>query len=164
MHSRLKFMPICTALFLTAALFSQALSARDESTQQRVHHMSHEVMPFDMAKTVHIFRMTVFGGVQQVRVREPDDTDQVALIRQHLAHEAERFARGDFSDPMALHGAGMPGLAELASHADDIEVQYAELPDGAEITFRTKDIAALTAIHRWFGAQLSEHGSDARAE
>lgn len=30
--------------------------------------------------------------------------------------------------------------------------------------FSTQDRHLLTAIHRWFGAQLSEHGADARAE
>lgn len=30
--------------------------------------------------------------------------------------------------------------------------------------FETRDLRLLTAIHRWFGAQLSEHGSDVRAE
>jgi hypothetical protein len=41
---------------------------------------------------------------------------------------------------------------------------YSDLPDGAEITFKTTDPQLLTAIHRWFGAQLSEHGADAKAE
>jgi hypothetical protein len=43
-------------------------------------------------------------------------------------------------------------------------VSYAALADGAEITFETTDLRLLTAIHRWFGAQLSEHGSDATSE
>ena len=41
---------------------------------------------------------------------------------------------------------------------------YTALPTGAEITFETSDIYLLTAIHRWFGAQLSEHGADANSE
>jgi hypothetical protein len=43
-------------------------------------------------------------------------------------------------------------------------VTYSELRDGAEIAFKTADPRLLTAIHRWFGAQLSEHGADAKAE
>ena len=35
------------------------------TTQERVHHMSHTVMPFDMSKTVHIFRMMESGGVEK---------------------------------------------------------------------------------------------------
>jgi len=86
------------------------------------------------------------------------------LIQQHLKHEAERFRRGDYSDPAALHGANMPGLKDLRVGASGIKVLYADLSVGAEITFETKDLHLLTAIHRWFGAQLSEHGADARAE
>ena len=132
--------------------------------QAHVHHMSHHVMPFDMARTLHIFRMTETGGVQKVIARDPKDSEQIALIRRHLQHEAERFQRGDFGDPARLHGPDMPGLAELQAGALRIAISYAPLPDGGQITYRTTDLHLLTALHRWFGAQLSEHGADARAE
>ena len=135
-----------------------------ETKQERVHHMSHHVMPFDMSKTIHVFRMTELGGVQKVLARDPSETDQILLIRQHLRHEAEKFQRGDYSDPTKLHGADMPGLAELRANPSKVKVSYSELPAGAQLTFETKDLSMLTAIHRWFGAQLSEHGVDARAE
>lgn len=135
-----------------------------QTPQERVHQMSHSVMPFDMPKTVHIFKMTELGGVQRVITRDPSESDQVALIQQHLKHEAERFQRGDYSDPVMLHGTDMPGLKELRAGASGIKVSYAELSAGAEITFETTDLHLLTAIHRWFGAQLSEHGADAKAE
>ena len=134
------------------------------SSQERIHEMSHHVMPFDMAKTIHIFRMTETGGVEKVLVRDAGDTDQIALIRQHLKHEAVMFQHGNYSDPAKLHGADMPGLEELQADPGRIKVTYAELPEGAQITFETGDLGLLTAIHRWFGAQLSEHGADARAE
>jgi hypothetical protein len=135
-----------------------------ETKQERVHHMSHSVMPFDMSKTIHVFRMTESGGVQKVLARDPSETEQILLIRQHLSHEAQKFGRGDFSDPTKLHGATMPGLAELHNNPSKVKVSYSELPAGAQLTFETKDLTILTAIHRWFGAQLSEHGADARAE
>jgi hypothetical protein len=155
--SFLMFVIIGVWLFGNAA----ALAA---SSQERIHEMSHHVMPFDMSKTVHIFRMTETGGVQQVVVRDASDTDQIKLIRQHLKHEAQKFQHGDYSDPASLHGADMPGLAELQADPGRVKVTYSELPDGAQITFETTDLMLLTAIHRWFGAQLSEHGADARAE
>lgn len=132
--------------------------------QEQVHQMAHSVMPFDISKTVHIFKMTEFGGIQQVIVKDPGSIDQIAFIQQHLQHEAERFQLGDYSDPAKLHGAQMPGLKELQVGASEIKVSYATLPSGAEITFETTDLHLLTAIHRWFGAQLSEHGTDAKAE
>jgi hypothetical protein len=152
-----------TAGVVLAVLVSAAAGA--QTVQQHVHSHAHEVMPFDMASTLHIFRMTEEGGVQRVVMKaNASDARQVALIRQHLEHEAMQFQAGDFSDPAQLHGASMPGLAELRAGAAAIKVSYKPLPDGAEIVFRTKDIKLVTAIHRWFGAQLSEHGADARAE
>lgn len=132
--------------------------------QEHVHQMAHGVMPFDMSKTVHIFKMTESGGVQRVIAKDPGASDQIALIQQHLQHEAERFQQGDYSDPAKLHGPDMPGLKDLQSGASRIKVSYAVLPSGAEITFKTTDLHLLTALHRWFGAQLSEHGADAKSE
>jgi len=135
-----------------------------QTQQEHVHQMGPSVMPFDLAKTTHIFQMTESGGVERVIVRDATAEDQVALIQKHLQHEAKAFQRGDYSDPASLHGADMPGLRDLEAGAGWIKVSYAALPNGAEISFETTDLHLLTAIHRWFGAQLSEHGSDARSE
>jgi hypothetical protein len=139
-------------------------AAPAQTNQEHVHHVGHSVMPFDLAKTTHIFRMTDSGGVERVVVKDKTAKDQVPLIQQHLQHEAEAFQRGDYSDPASLHGAEMPGLKDLQAGAAQIKVSYSALPTGAEITFETTDRHLLTAIHRWFGAQLSEHGADATSE
>lgn len=152
------------AAVAAAVWFGAPSGALAETPQERVHRMSHHVMPFEMAKTVHVFKMTEFGGVMRVVARDPQDAEQVALVRRHLKHEAERFQQGDYADPAKLHGADMPGLAELQANPSAVEVSYETLPAGARISFKTENLQMLTAIHRWFGAQLSEHGADARAE
>lgn len=157
--------PLRSLLGATAVLLALACGgAIAQTKQEHVHDMAHGVMPFDIGKTVHVFRMTDSGGVQRVIIGEPAYTDQISLIRQHLRKEAERFQRGDYSDPATLHGAQMAGLDELARGARRIHVSYSDVPDGAQIVFKTSDAHLITAIHRWFGAQLSEHGADARAE
>jgi len=105
--------------------------------------------------------MTETGGIQQVIAKDPNNAEQIRLIREHLRHEAVRFKNGDFSDPASLHGASMPGLKELAAGASKMSIEYSEIPGGGQIAFTTHDIRLLTAVHRWFGAQLSEHGADA---
>lgn len=149
---------------LTLIMMFTCGSLGAQTPQEHIHGMSHTVMPFDMAKTVHIFRMTESGGVQSVIIKNKSDTDQVVLVRQHLREEATRFLHGDYSDPGKLHGVTMPGLNDLQLGAQRVKVSYSDLPDGAEITFKATDLHLLTAIHRWFGAQLSEHGADAKAE
>jgi hypothetical protein len=151
-------------MFLITVLALAGTPALAETPQEHVHDMSHAVMPFDISKTVHIFRMTESGGVEQVIARDPAAADQVALIRQHLQHEAQRFQDGVYSDPATLHGDDMPGLKEMKAGAARIKVTYSALPTGAEIRFETSDLHLVTAVHRWFGAQLSEHGADAKSE
>ncbi len=149
-------------LFVLGLHFITGCAHQEPSTHQAmVHKMGHDVMPFDISKTTHIFEMTDSGGVQQVVAKDPNDNEQIQLIRQHLQHETMRFRNGDFSDPAMLHGPSMPGLKELAAGASDIGIEYSSIPNGGQITFTTQNIHLLTAIHRWFGAQLSEHGSDA---
>lgn len=141
-----------------------SVNALAGTRQERLHRRAHRVMPFDISKTVHIFRMTETGGVQRVIAKDPDAADQIVLIQQHLQHEAKRFQEGDYSDPAKLHGADMPGLKELQAGASRINISYSALPSGAEIIFKTNDLHLLTALHRWFGAQLSDHGTDAKSE
>ena len=148
---------VITVLCGSSTVFAQTV-------QEHVHHMSHGVMPFDMSQTVHIFRMTESGGVQRVIAKDAGAADQIKLIQEHLKHEAGEFEQGNYSDPARLHGAGMPGLKELQAGTAAIKISYTEMPLGAAITFTTDDLYLLTAIHRWFGAQLSEHGADAKAE
>ena len=155
----------CSHLFamsIAVLLLINCGSATAQTQQEHVHNMSHGVMPFDVAKTMHIFKMTESGGVERVIVKDKTYADQVVLIQQHLRKEADRFQHGDYSDPATLHGASMPGLRDLQLGARRVKVSYSDLSDGAEITFKTSDLHLLTAIHRWFGAQLSEHGGDAK--
>lgn len=129
--------------------------------QAMVHDMGSQVMPFDLGRTTHIFEMTESGGIQQVIADNSSDDAQIALIQQHIQHEVMLFSAGDFSDPSALHGGEMPGVRDLAAGVAQINIEYTALTDGAQITFTTQDLHLITAIHRWFGAQLSDHGSDA---
>lgn len=156
---------LCRPATLAAVLvLFNCATAIAQTKQEHVHQMASGAMPFDVAKTVHIFKMTETGGIQRVVAKDPAAVDQIVLIQQHLRHEVMNFQRGNYSDPAMLHGATMPGLKELQNGASHIKVNYASLPSGAEITFETADLHLLTALHRWFGAQLSEHGTDARAE
>jgi hypothetical protein len=152
-------------LGIASAFLIVNLAGCGDSSKQKhqamIHDMGSHVMPFEIDKTLHIFEMTVNGGIQQVVLRNTKDEDQLFLIRQHLQDEAERFSEGDFSDPQTIHGNDMPGIKELEAAASKIRVIYVDLPDGAQIIYETSDIQLITAIHSWFGAQLSDHGADA---
>ena len=148
---------------LAAVLLVAAWSAAGAETAQRkaqVERNSERVMPFSMDATMHVFAPTTDGGVQRVLVHD-GDARQIALVRSHLRKEATSFAHGDFTDPAAIHGGRMPGLQSLRAGAKNIAVRYAEIPNGAAITYRTTDPALVSAIHAWFRAQTGDHGAHA---
>ena len=72
----------------------------------------------------------------------PDDAEQITLIRAHLAEEATRFQQGDFHDPEMIHGQDMAGLHTLMTSAGQIDIVYSDLPDGAQGAHRGGDGAA----------------------
>ena len=91
-------------------------------------------------------------------------TAQVKLVRSHLREIEAQFRRGDFSGPAHIHGMDMPGLAELkAAPRGAIAIRYQDVKGGAELSYRTADAKLVAALHRWFDAQLSDHGADAMA-
>ena len=119
-------------------------------------------MPFSLAATTPIFTKSATGGVQQVVTKLAGDEAQTTRIRQHLQDIKAQFLQGDFSGPSHIHGQSMPGLAELqAAKPGQIAIAYRDIPVGAELSYQTQDAKLVAALHKWFDAQLSDHGKDA---
>ena len=121
-------------------------------------------MPFSLKATTHIFTKTGDGGIQRVVAKSATDTEQIKLVREHLRDIQEQFLKGEFSGPTHIHGAGMPGLAELeAAKPGQLAIDYKDVDAGAELSYRTANARLVLALHRWFDAQLSDHGADEMA-
>lgn len=129
--------------------------------QEVVAQRGAQVMPFSLEATTHVFDATDQGGTQRVVAKDPDDSEQIRLIREHLREEAHAFGRGEFADPATIHGDDMPGLDTLVTGYRDIDVRYRDLREGAEIAYRTDDPELAAAVGAWFDAQLRDHAGDA---
>jgi len=81
-------------------------------------------MRSETPKPVHAVKMTETGDVRRVIAGDPNATDQVALIPEHLQHEVRMFRQANDSDPGKLRGAPMVGVRGL-------ETRGAEIRDGA---------------------------------
>ncbi|MGZ5130132.1 MAG: aspartate carbamoyltransferase [Caldimonas sp.] len=152
--------------FVVACLLALPSSApaADAQRQAEVARRGANVMPFDLAKTTHVFTKTRAGGIQRVVAKNPADAPQVRLVREHLSEIRTQFLAGDFSAPAQIHGAAMPGLAALkAAPSGAVAVAYREVSGGAELVYSSRDPRLVHALHRWFDAQLSDHGHDAMA-
>jgi len=156
-------MPLICALVLLLLLAACGPSDREATTdarQREVAETGARVMPFDLERTTHVFTDEPWGGEQRV-VSDQSEAEQVALIRSHLAEEAERFARGEFTSPERIHGHDMPGLDVLRTSAGTLAVSYSDVESGGAIAYRSQDPRVITALHAWFGAQRSDHGRHA---
>lgn len=159
---RIAVLAVAAGAALVALGVAACSGDESASRQDQVAQRGATVMPFDLNKTNHTFEQNATGGVESVRALDPKDTAQIGLVRSHLQAEAKKFAAGDFSDPAAIHGMTMPGVASLSAGAGRLKVEYAELPDGAKITYTSSDDPVLVAsLHDWFNAQVSDHGQHA---
>ena len=144
------------------ALLSAAPALAQHASHSAGHagHLGTGVMPFDLHRSLHVFTPSPAGGTQAVLSLD-GDAAQVGLIRAHLSKEAAAFARGDYSDPAAIHGAAMPGLAALRANGGRVRVAFEPMPQGARLRFEAGDPGLVTALHQWFEAQVHDHGPDA---
>lgn len=150
-----------TALVCVGIIGAGCGSSNLQERQAEVAETGREVMPFDLEATTHVFEKLETGGIQTV-LADRDDPVQIALVRRHLAEEAERFAQGDFHDPAAIHGDEMPGLHGLMMGHDSLSITFTEVERGAQIRYESRRSALVGAIHQWFDAQLSDHGNHAQ--
>lgn len=130
-----------------------------QARQEEVARKGVTVMPFDLTRTTHFFDDRETGGIETVTANDKNDAAQIRLIREHLAAEAKRFGRGDFSDPAKIHGQDMPGLSQLAGAGAKLRVTFKSLPAGASVAYASRDKPIVAAIHEWFAAQRSDHGA-----
>lgn len=153
---------VCVWLVMVLAGCADGPEPSATPRQQAVAEAGRTVMPFDLERTTHVFEKLAAGGRQQVVADEPDP-EQVGLIREHLMEEAQRFSRGDFRDPGAIHGESMPGLHALVDGFERLSIQFSEVAGGGEIRYSSEDPVLVEAIHAWFDAQVSDHGAHAQA-
>lgn len=141
---------------------AQDAAATYNERQSEVAKRGADVMPFSLKATTHVFTKTARGGTQTVNAKNATDLAQIKLVRQHLREIRTQFLTGDFSGPSHIHGADMPGLAELQrAKPGQISIEYRDIKDGAELKYATQSPELANALHQWFDAQVSDHGPDA---
>lgn len=169
----------CALVVLASGVQAQTIdpSTMDHSDMDHAAHMKmmgqaqrqaevagrgKDVMPFSLAATTHVFIKTTDGGAQQVVAKKSADVAQVNLVRDHLREIREQFLKSDFSGPSHIHGQDMPGLADLkAAKPGQIAIDYEDVKGGGQLIYRTRDASLVVALHKWFDAQLADHGKDA---
>lgn len=151
---------IILGLLLSATAASAVEKTALESAAE-VRQRVQQIVPYTLDQVQQTFTKTVHGGIQHVVAKSPGNTRQIKLIQAHLLEIANEFRKGNFSVTERMHGAEMPGLAQLkTAKPDDIKFDYKTLPDGAQIHYSTEYPQFVQALHEWFDAQQIEHGNE----
>lgn len=147
---------VLAALVGLALLLASACALSDETAGAMNHRVVSDATGaaqgpvFDRASMTRSYRTTDDGGLEQVVARDPTDRQQLAHVRAYLQEEAARFQQGRYDDPAKAHGMEMPGSKDLEAGYARIEVSYAELPNGGQITYLATDRVLVQAVHTWF--------------
>jgi len=120
--------------------------------QQRGQH----AMGVDQYTSRHVFDSLADGGRIELQA-DPSDTAAVEPVREHLRAIAEAFSRGDFTTPGFVHDREVPGTEIMKERRSSIRYEFRTLPRGGEVIIRTRDRAALRAIHEFLAFQRQEH-------
>ena len=147
--------------FATLVLVMLSLGAGNtppaETHAGQVERRGDEAMTLSHAMATHHFRLTGDGGVIQVTANDPSDTATRDHIRAHLRLITARFADGDFSMPMFIHGRVPPGTATMKRLRKAIHYRFVPLPAGGEVRISTADHDALKAVHAFLRFQIRDH-------
>jgi hypothetical protein len=112
----------------------------------------HPTLPAPPDPTLHVFRESMDGGVQQVVANSGASSALVGRMRRALHDEIPALERGEFPDPV---GPGKtPAVAMLRSAAGHLEVTYQDIPRGGQLRYRSRDAKVISALHEWMAATV----------
>jgi hypothetical protein len=153
-------MTIAAVLFTFAAFADDHANCpmHSQHTASSVDVRGDKVMGFSHETAKHTFKLYADGGAIEVRVLSASDEATLRMVRAHLKHVADAFAKGDFSDPMAVHATDHPdGTDVMRAKKNSIVYRYSDVEDGGSVRLTTSDAGAVDAIHRFMRFQIDEH-------
>jgi hypothetical protein len=87
---------ITMGFFTILSACAHTLTPADQR-QAEVSQRSADVMPFDLAATIHVFTKLKDGGTQSVIAKNNEDATQIKRVREHLQALQAQFQKNDFS-------------------------------------------------------------------
>ncbi len=115
------------------------------------------VMGVNQYTSAHVFEALPDGG--RIILDTRSDSAGIARIRRHLRDIAAAFQAGDFDQPFQVHAAAVPGTSVMAARRATISYQAIDRPRGGEVRIRTRDPAAVRAVHEFLAFQRRAHHS-----
>jgi hypothetical protein len=100
--------------------------------------------------TLHVYRETTDGGIQQVLADDYVSHSGVVSIQTKLRKQASAYEHGNYPDPDGKTAA----VGKLRAGASHIGVTYSNVKRGGMIRFKTSDPELVSALHDWMAATV----------
>ena len=139
-----------------SAQATRKTSKRPDTSFAAMQERGKKAMGVDQYTSSHKFDATPTGGRIELQ-RDSVDAAGIAQIRAHMRGIAKSFAAGDFATPGFVHMQDVPGTKVMRAKRSVISYEPRDLPRGGEVVIRTKDSAAVGAIHEFMAFQRGEH-------
>jgi hypothetical protein len=134
--------------------------ARSHAKRDQVDHRHDVATGVGHEGTVHHFLLAKDGGSIHLEVKDANEVEARARIREHLQVVARSFASGDFSLPMSIHDQVPPGAEVMRKRKSAIRYTYAPSEKGGVVRISTRDARALDAVHAFLRFQIRDHGTN----
>lgn len=141
------------------ALAAAACSApaRDDAAFAALQARGQHVMGVDQNTSAHVFEDLPDGGRIILDRADGSDSADIATIRAHMREIETAFRAGDFTKPFQVHAQTVPGTTVMAERRAAITYESIDRPRGGEVRIRSRDSAAIAAIHAFLAFQRGDH-------
>lgn len=148
---------LASTLFLVT-LFAAPAFAQNPHDHAALNERGKQFMGFDQQKTTHHFILTSDGGRIQVTANDAKDSESITRIRDHLAHIAGAFAKGDFNLPALIHDTkAVPGVEGMKKNAAALTFTFEPIDRGGHVRIAASSPEALAAVHEFLRFQIRDH-------
>lgn len=140
-----------------AAWIGACGSSKDEADFAAMQTRGQHVMGVNQYSSAHVFEDLPDGGRVVLERADASDTADITTIRAHMRDIEAAFRAGDFSKPFAVHAQTVPGTAVMTARRAAISYEAVERPRGGEVRIKSRDPAAIAAIHEFLEFQRDAH-------
>lgn len=138
---------------------SETITSSHDSAERafaQVQARGRRAMGVDQYTSQHQFESLPDGGRIMLR-RDSADTAGGARIRAHMQEIATAFRQGNFDLPGFVHAGEVPGTGVMRARRAHITYIPDSVSGGGQLRIRSRDSAAIAAIHEFLAFQRRDH-------
>jgi len=151
-------MKAATLMLCALAMFTTPAAAQHDQHHAGLNERGTRFMGFDQEATAHHFILVRDGGRIEVTAKDGKDAVSVGRIREHLAHIAAAFSKGEFDLPALVHDTkAVPGVEAMKKQGAALTFAFEPIDRGGHVRITGATPEAIAAVHEFLHFQIKDH-------